>query len=250
MVGDCYVSPTAKEGATVNTLACHLTSRFNMSFSLALQVAVAGLSNPQDDHAVRMVRFAGDCIAKMSLLVTELSETLGEDTADLQLRVRLYSGPVTAGVLRGQRCRFQLFGDTGKGKSSVFVCLSGIFGVLTLFSYFYTVNTAARMESNGVPGRIHVSGATAAELRSKGKESWLTAREETIVAKGKGEMQTYFAVSSRAQTVAGSTYVGSADCSAKKSDTSSEYSYGNQSPKYTDASSSFGLLDLSASLEV
>ena len=40
-------------------------------------------------------------MAKMSLVVRDLSATLGEDTADLQLRVGLHSGPVTAGVLRG-----------------------------------------------------------------------------------------------------------------------------------------------------
>jgi class 3 adenylate cyclase len=29
------------------------------------------------------------------------------------MRFGLHSGPVTAGVLRGDRSRFQLFGDTG-----------------------------------------------------------------------------------------------------------------------------------------
>lgn len=50
----------------------------------------------------------------------------------------------------------------------------------------------SRMESNGVPGRIHVSTATADHLKSSGKEGWLTAREEKIVVKGKGEMSTFF----------------------------------------------------------
>ena len=48
------------------------------------------------------------------------------------------------------------------------------------------------MESNGVKGRIHCSEATAAALIAKGKESWLTPREDKGIAKGKGEMQTYF----------------------------------------------------------
>lgn len=41
-----------------------------------------------------------------------LEVTLGPDTGDLALRIGIHSGPVTAGVLRGERARFQLFGDT------------------------------------------------------------------------------------------------------------------------------------------
>lgn len=102
----------------------------------------------------------------MNEIKVELAETLGHDTLNLQFRVGIHSGSVIAGVLRGEKGRFQLFGDT--------------------------MNTASRMESNGVPGRIHVSEDTANELRARGKSHWLTPREEKIVAKGKGEMQTYF----------------------------------------------------------
>jgi hypothetical protein len=73
---------------------------------------------------------------------------------------------VKAGVLRGEKSRFQLFGDT--------------------------VNTAARMESTGLRNQIQVSVATAELLRKGGREVWLSAREDTIVAKGKGEMQTFW----------------------------------------------------------
>lgn len=48
------------------------------------------------------------------------------------------------------------------------------------------------MESTGQPGRIHVSEQTAQELRVKGKGSWLTQREDKVVAKGKGELSTFW----------------------------------------------------------
>jgi hypothetical protein len=73
---------------------------------------------------------------------------------------------VIAGVLRGQRSRFQLFGDT--------------------------VNTASRMESTGVKSRIQISGTTAVELKRWDRASWVKPRAETVSAKGKGEMQTYW----------------------------------------------------------
>ena len=46
------------------------------------------------------------------LLGENLRKSLGGDTSALNLRIGLHSGPVTAGVLRGEKSRFQLFGDT------------------------------------------------------------------------------------------------------------------------------------------
>jgi class 3 adenylate cyclase len=75
-------------------------------------VAVCGLPDPRPDHALVMAKFAKDCMNKMNDVVHKLEVKLGPDTAELKLRVGLHSGPVVAGVLRGERSRFQLFGDT------------------------------------------------------------------------------------------------------------------------------------------
>ncbi|KAL3914585.1 MAG: hypothetical protein SGILL_006046, partial [Bacillariaceae sp.] len=129
-------------------------------------VAVAGLPDPRPDHAVVMAKFANDCLNKMFKMVRKLEVELGPDTAELGLRVGLHSGPVVAGVLRGDKSRFQLFGDT--------------------------MNTASRMESNGVQGRIQLSNDTAQLLIAAEKEHWLKEREDKVAAKGKGELQTFF----------------------------------------------------------
>lgn len=114
-----------------------------------------------------MVLFAYKISRKMSKLTKELETILGPDTADLQLRIGIHTGPVTAGVIRGDKARFQLFGDS--------------------------VNVASRMESTGVAGRIQVSKETAESLRSCGKGHWLVKREEgNVIVKGKGDIQTYW----------------------------------------------------------
>lgn len=48
------------------------------------------------------------------------------------------------------------------------------------------------MESTGVRGRVQVSQSTADHLNEHGKGYWLTPRSDKVVAKGKGEMDTYW----------------------------------------------------------
>ena len=129
-------------------------------------VAVTGLPEPRDDHAVAMAQFAHDCLERFSSLIRKLEVKLGPGTADLGMRIGLHSGPITGGILRGERSRFQLFGDT--------------------------INTAARMESNSLKGRIQISEQTADLIIAAKMEHWLSKRNDKIEAKGKGELQTYW----------------------------------------------------------
>jgi class 3 adenylate cyclase len=80
-------------------------------------VAVCGLPESNKLHALKMAKFASSCLDKMSIITKKLELSLGPGTADLALRVGLHSGPTIAGVLRGEKARFQLFGDTVSASS-------------------------------------------------------------------------------------------------------------------------------------
>lgn len=54
------------------------------------------------------------------------------------------------------------------------------------------VNTASRMESTGLPSRIHISKKTANQLELDGKGHWITKRPDLTMVKGKGAVQTFF----------------------------------------------------------
>eukprot|EP00980_Cylindrotheca_fusiformis_P003247 scaffold735_cov116-Cylindrotheca_fusiformis.AAC.17 len=131
-------------------------------------VAVAGLPEPDKNHALAVCRFAPDCVQTMKDITLKLEVSLGPDTSALELRVGVHSGQVTAGVLRGERSRFQLFGDT--------------------------MNTAARMESTSARSRIQISQSTANLLLASGLSAWVAPRKSRIFVKGKVEMQTYWLI--------------------------------------------------------
>ncbi|MGH2454652.1 MAG: adenylate/guanylate cyclase domain-containing protein [Candidatus Limnocylindria bacterium] len=116
-------------------------------------IAVAGAPVGREDHAAAAVRMAVEMHREVALLG-------GLRKRNLQLRIGLASGPVTAGVIGRHRYAYDLWGDT--------------------------VNVASRMESSGVPGRIQLAASAFALL---GGSFPATQREMTI--KGKGPMRTY-----------------------------------------------------------
>lgn len=56
------------------------------------------------------------------------------------------------------------------------------------------------MESTGQRGKIQISQATADYLIQAGKTNWITPRQDKVVAKGKGEMQTFWVLFERPKT--------------------------------------------------
>jgi class 3 adenylate cyclase len=82
-------------------------------------VAVCGLPESNKHHAMKMAKFASSCLGEMTNIINRLERSLGPGTADLALRVGLHSGPTIAGVLRGEKARFQLFGDTVSDSTSI-----------------------------------------------------------------------------------------------------------------------------------
>lgn len=130
-------------------------------------MAVTGVPDETDKHAEIMAEFALDMIRGFSKVVSQKMVEGKKDVADLKVRVGFHTGSVIGGVVRGDKGRFQLFGDT--------------------------VNTASRMESTGVPGQIQCSESSWRKISKAGVDRIvLTERFPKIEAKGKGTMTTYF----------------------------------------------------------
>ncbi|TAL70824.1 MAG: tetratricopeptide repeat protein [Bacteroidetes bacterium] len=128
-------------------------------------MAVSGIPEPKNEHALLASLFAIESMEKMNGKVKLNNE-------ELHFRCGIDCGSVVAGIIGEKKFIYDLWGDT--------------------------VNTAARMEKNGLPGKIHVSNRFFEEI-SKYKcrngdnihEFEFEERGEMEI-KGKGKMKTWF----------------------------------------------------------
>ncbi|MDF0553174.1 adenylate/guanylate cyclase domain-containing protein [Kamptonema sp. UHCC 0994] len=117
-------------------------------------MVAGGLPMPHPDHA--------ELIAEMALdMQQEILRFSIECGKPLNIRIGINTGPVVAGVIGTKKFIYDLWGDA--------------------------VNTASRMESQGIPGKIQVSSSTYKLLCDK----YLFEERGIIQVKGKGEMTTY-----------------------------------------------------------
>jgi adenylate cyclase len=112
-------------------------------------MAAAGLLEPTVDHPLLHSIRCG----------LEMIEATRRATVGWDLRVGIHFGPVVAGVIGKRQYLFDIWGDT--------------------------VNTAARMESHGIPGAVVVSGPAWKEIahRCRGESRGLCP------VKGKGALE-------------------------------------------------------------
>jgi adenylate cyclase len=124
-------------------------------------MVAGGLPEPRVDHAEAVADFALAIRDRLNL-----SEFGGHH---LQMRIGINSGPVVSGVIGSRKFAYDLWGDV--------------------------VNTASRMETEGIAGEIQISESTHELIKDQFK---CEPRGNTLI-KGKGEMPTFVLTSRKRQ---------------------------------------------------
>lgn len=118
-------------------------------------MVVSGVPVARPDHA--------DALAVLAIEMREAAMQWRDPRGrHVPIRIGISSGPVVAGVVGTKKFFYDVWGDA--------------------------VNVAARMETTGVAGRIHVSPETFERLH----EGFELERRGEVDIKGKGKMQTWF----------------------------------------------------------
>lgn len=132
-------------------------------------MAVSGAPVYREDHAHYTARAAlalRDAIGSLSLRDYSSSPDQLKGLPDgIQVRIGVHCGSVAAGVVGNSKFFYDMWGDT--------------------------VNTAARLESHGQTGKIHVSKAFAVNPFTQ-SDAYCFVQRGTMEIKGKGLMETYF----------------------------------------------------------
>jgi class 3 adenylate cyclase len=123
-------------------------------------VCAGGLPTKDSNHAINVANFA---VAVQHCCQKVLSPY---DKQPIQLRIGIHSGEAASGIVGVTNPRYCVFGDT--------------------------VNTTARHESTGEPGRVHCSQATMMELKSKASNQFMIFSRGCVEMKGKGSVPTYW----------------------------------------------------------
>lgn len=118
-------------------------------------MAVCGLPNERADHAQQVIKAA-----------IEIRNYIEENNGIFQIRIGVNSGSVVAGIVGIKKYAYDIWGDT--------------------------VNTANRIESNGKPGKINISGNTYELV----KDYFKCEYRGKITVKGKGKIDMYFVLNS------------------------------------------------------
>jgi class 3 adenylate cyclase len=118
-------------------------------------MVAVGIPQPRDDHA--------EVAARLALaMLSSLADIRNELGAPIQLRIGLHAGPAVAGVIGERKFAYDIWGTT--------------------------VNIASRMESHGLPDRVHVTKVIAERLDNV----FRIVPRGALEVKGAGLMETFF----------------------------------------------------------
>jgi guanylate cyclase len=124
-------------------------------------MVAAGAPGPCVDHAQRLAAMALDMQAY-------IQNQLNASNFPVEFRIGISSGPVIGGVIGRKKFVYDIWGDA--------------------------VNIASRMESQGIAGKIQITKTTYQIIQ----EQFVCERRGKIHVKGRGEMDTWFLVGSKA----------------------------------------------------